>query len=139
MRYVYPVTLEPDESGRVVASFPDVPEALTDGADEGEALAEARDALRAALAGYVQARRPLPHPSRRKGHLIALPPLIAAKLALYQAMRERGLSNVALAARLGLSEGAVRRLVDPDHASRIEKLEVALEALGAGIVVEDAA
>lgn len=103
MRYVYPVTLEIDEAGRVVASFPDVPEALTDGADEGEALSEARDALRAALAGYVQARRPLPQPSRSKGRQIALPPLIAAKLAIYQAMRERGLSNVALGARLGLS------------------------------------
>ena len=138
MRYVYPLTLEPDEMGRVVASFPDVPEALTDGRDEQEALTEARDALRAALAGYVQERRPLPHPSRRKGPQIALSPLLAAKLALYQAMRERGLSNVALAARLGVSEGAVRRLVDPDHASRIERVDAALAVLGVGLVVEDA-
>ena len=139
MRYAYPVTLERDEAGRFVASFPDVPEALTDGADEAEALGEARDALRAALVGYVRARRPLPRPSRRRGTVVALAPVVAAKLALYQAMRSQRVSNIALAERIGVTEGAVRRLVDPDHASRMEKIEAALEALGAGVVLEDAA
>ena len=139
MRYAYPVTLERDEAGRFVASFPDVPEALTDGADEAEALSEARDALRAALVGYVHARRALPRPSRRRGSVVALAPVVAAKLALYQAMRSQQVSNIVLAERLGVTEGAVRRLVDPDHASRMEKVEAALEVLGAGVVLEDAA
>jgi antitoxin HicB len=60
---------------------------------------------------------------------LALPPLAGATLALYQAMRAQRASNVALAERLGVSEGAVRRLVDPDHASRMEAVEAALEAL----------
>jgi antitoxin HicB len=139
VRSAYPVTLERDEVGRFVAFFPDVPEALTDGADEAAALNEARDALRVALAGYVHARRPLPRPSRRKGPIVALPPLVAVKLALYQAIRAQAVTNVALAERLGITEGAVRRLVDPDHASRMEKLEAALEALGVGVVLEDVA
>ncbi len=46
MRYAYPVVVRP----RLVANFPDVPEALTDGADEAEAVAEACDALAIALA-----------------------------------------------------------------------------------------
>jgi hypothetical protein len=33
--------MEQDEDGRYVVRFPDLPEALTDGAYEGEALAEA--------------------------------------------------------------------------------------------------
>jgi predicted RNase H-like HicB family nuclease len=32
----------PDEEGRFIVHFPDLPEALTDGADEAESLAEAR-------------------------------------------------------------------------------------------------
>jgi predicted RNase H-like HicB family nuclease len=38
--YSYPARLELDEEGRLVAHFPDLPEALTDGVDEAEALAE---------------------------------------------------------------------------------------------------
>jgi hypothetical protein len=38
---------------------------------------------------------------------------------------EEGVSNVALARRLGVSEAAVRRLVDPDHASRLDDVVLA--------------
>ena len=41
--YSYPARLEPDGEGRLVVHFPDLPEALTDGADEAEALTEAAD------------------------------------------------------------------------------------------------
>ena len=37
-RYSFPARLEPDEDGRLVVHFPDLPEALTDGANEAEAL-----------------------------------------------------------------------------------------------------
>jgi len=40
--YGFPARLEPDEEGRFFVHFPDLPEALTDGADEVESLAEAR-------------------------------------------------------------------------------------------------
>ncbi|MGH8584316.1 MAG: type II toxin-antitoxin system HicB family antitoxin [Gammaproteobacteria bacterium] len=43
MRYAYPVVLMPDEDGRLVASFPDVPEALTDGAGSGGGAQERDD------------------------------------------------------------------------------------------------
>ncbi len=140
MRYAYPVTLEPDADGRVVASFEDVPEALTDGADEAEALAEAADALAAALAGYARERRPLPRPSPARGrHVVPIPALAAAKLALCEALRRQGVNNSELARRLGVTEAVARRLVDPDHASRIERVEDALAALGVELIVEEAA
>ena len=47
--YSFPARLEPDEEGRLVVHFPDLPEALTEGADEAEALAEASDCLSTAL------------------------------------------------------------------------------------------
>ena len=57
-------------------------------------------------------------------------PIVAAKLALYSAMREQGITNVALAVRLDLQENAVRRLLDPGHRSHITSVEKALRAVG---------
>ena len=132
----YPVRLETDDPGAVLVSFPDFPEALTEGATEQEALAEAQDCLIAALGGYIDERRNIPHPSPGRGlPLVALPALAAAKIALYRTMRERGLSNAALARRLGTVEGAVRRLIDLDHRSHIGQVETALHALGQRLVV----
>jgi hypothetical protein len=48
-RFTYPVNLSTDEIGRVIAEVPDVVGCVTDGADRGEALIEAADALRAKL------------------------------------------------------------------------------------------
>ena len=55
----YPVTLTPDD-GTVLVTFADVPEAITFGADEDEALLNAIDALETGLSFYVDARKPLP-------------------------------------------------------------------------------
>ena len=62
-------------------------------------------------------------------------PLTAAKIALYRAMRARGLSNTTLAKQLGTAEGTVRRLLDLDHRSHIGQVEAALQALGQRLVV----
>ncbi|OOG27860.1 HicB family protein [Thioalkalivibrio denitrificans] len=139
MRYVYPVAIEPDEDGRHVAVATDVPEAIADGANQQEALKEMSEALGAALAGYVLEGKELPRPSKAKRgqYLVPVAPLVAAKLALRVAMREEGVSNVALASRLRVSEAAVRRLVDPDHASRLDGVVAALSVLGRGLIIED--
>ena len=139
MRYLYPVTVERDEDGRYLVRAPDVPEAVADGDTLEAALREMSDALGAALAGYAKAGRDIPSPSKPApgACLVPVPALVAAKLVLRSAMKEEGVSNVALASRLGLSEGAVRRLVDPDHASRLEGVVAALRALGRDLVIED--
>jgi antitoxin HicB len=137
MYYVYPANVERDEAGFFLVTFPDVPEAATDGETPEQGLNEAQDALVAALGGYVNADREIPAPTAvQSGQtLIYLPPLIAAKLALYQAMREMRISNAELARRLKLSEGAIRRLVDLDHRSRIQNVDAALEVLGKHLIV----
>jgi len=140
MKYVFPATLAQDEGGRCIVTFPDVPEALTDGADRNEALGAAADALGAALAGYVHERRAIPAPGQPKAGQVpvCVPPLVAAKLALYQTMCEQGITNTELASRLGVTEAVVRRLVNPDHSSKIEKVQAALLVLGKHLVVEAA-
>ena len=129
MPLAYPVRLDkhPDT---VVATFPDIPEALTEGATEDEALAEARDCLVAALGGYVQDGRAIPTPSPNMGTAeISLPDLAAAKVALYEAARTRRLDTSALARLLGCSRRSVRRLLDVDARSRLHEVEAALRHL----------
>ena len=59
--------------------------------------------------------------------MVSVPPLIAAKAALYLTMREAKMSNVKLAKQLGCGEKDVRRMLDPRHNSRINALQEALE------------
>ncbi len=59
----YPVRLIPDGEGGVIAAFPDVPEAKSQGSTEDEAIAGAREALETVLASYVADGRPIPAPS----------------------------------------------------------------------------
>ena len=134
-RLAYPVNLQmmPDT---VLVSFPDIPEALTEGNTEREALAEATDCLIAALGGYVNDGRRIPKPSASDSPVVELPALIVAKLALYEAMREQDIDIRELAERLGTVATMVRRLLDLDHRSHIDQVETALEALGKRLVLE---
>ena len=62
--------------------------------------------------------------------------MVTAKLALYEAMQETDVDDVALAKRLGIMRSTVRRLVDLDHRSHIDQIAEALDALGKHLVVE---
>ena len=136
-RYRFPARLEPDEEGRLVVHFPDLPEALTDGADEAEALTEASDCLSEALAGRINRGEDIPPPSRlRRGqHWIAPDPTMALKAALYSALRARKMTISDLARRLGIDDRKAARLIDPRAASRLTSLEAALSALGYTIAI----
>ena len=137
MQFVYPYTVSQSDDGAWQVRFPDVPEALTEGATETEAHTLATDVLLAALGGLAKLKRPVPRPSRAAGRAVVVVPMLqAAKLALHQAMREHGLTNVALAQQLGLMEGEVRRMLDLDHQTRIRTLEGALAHLGKRIASE---
>ena len=127
----FPYAFEPEEFGGVLLQFVDVPEAHTSAASEAAAGAQALDCLVAALGGYVKLGRKIPRPSPPRGRPVAdLPPLVAAKLALYEALRAAGVTRTELARRLGLQENAVRRLLDLDHRSHIDQIDRALAALG---------
>lgn len=123
--------------------FPDLPEALTGGADLDDTLAQAADCLAEALAGRIARGDGIPVPSKPKRgqNPVSVPLYLAPKLALYLAMREGGMRNTELAKRLGISETVVRRMLDPKHNTKPEKIQAALAALGKRIVVrfEDAA
>ena len=135
-RMAWPVNLEQQPDGSVLVSFPDIPQALTEGATIADALSEAEDCLIATLGGYINGLRDVPQPSAARGRpVVALSTLAASKIALYCAMRAQGLGNTALAQRLGTAEGTVRRLLNLDHRSHIGQLEAALKSLGTRLVI----
>jgi len=128
----YPVTLEPQPEGGFVVTFRDVPEAITQGEDEDEALLRAVDALETALSFYTDAGRDLPKAGKvkRGQHAVRPSALACIKLSIYQTMRDEGVKKSELARRLGWHMPQVDRLLDLNHASRLDQAEAALNSLG---------
>lgn len=128
----YPATLTPDEDGRLIVRFPDLPEALTDGADEAEALREACDALSEALLQRVVRGEPIPLPRRlRKGDYQVAPyPNVALKLMLSHVSATVAHPATTLVRALGVDHKEARRLLDPKQPSKADRLSDALAALG---------
>ena len=141
--FAYPAVFTRDEDGRWLVGFPDFASAHTDGATANEAMEEAIDCLGSSIAFAMADKVDVPKPSRvkRGQKLVPVPLWIVAKLALYWAIRELGVSQSELARRLGVRETVVRRMLDPHHDSKPEKIQAALEALGKRVVMayDDAA
>jgi antitoxin HicB len=72
----YPARFEPAPEGGYIVRFRDIPEAITQGETEEEAMDMAADVLSSALDFYREDERPAPLPTKaRKGEiLIELPP-----------------------------------------------------------------
>lgn len=117
--------------------LPRFPNAHTDGADPAEAFEEAIDCLGSSIGFAMADHAEVPKPSRPKRgqKMVPVPHWIVAKLALYWAIRESGLSQSELARRLKVRETVVRRMLDPNHDTRQEKVQAALAALGKRVVM----
>ena len=141
MRFIYPARLQRTGPVEIVVSFRDLPECLTSGANDVEALSEAADALEEAIAGRIVDGEAIPPPSARRSgeRRVAVPPTMAAKAALVLAFRESGLSRLAFARRLGVDDKVVRRMLDPRHATAANRLQKALRLLGRELIVESSA
>ena len=139
MRYAYPARLRRHPETTLV-TFPDLPEAITEGKDKAEAFESAVDCLDVALLFRLRDGEEIPAPSKpKRGEaLIPASPQVAAKVAFVLAFRDSGLTRVALAKRLGWAESEIRRLLDPNHATKLDRIDVALRALGRRLVVGDA-
>ncbi|HTK14018.1 MAG TPA: type II toxin-antitoxin system HicB family antitoxin [Xanthobacteraceae bacterium] len=136
--YAYRASFEPgDRRGNIVVTFPDVPEAISQGRGDADARAMAEEALGLVLLAYLEQGKALPKP-RAKGRgliEIGVAPDVAAKLAVLEAFTAAGISKSELARRLGKDEKEVRRILDPKHATKLPALTAALRALGKRLVV----
>jgi antitoxin HicB len=139
MTIAYPVRLTWSKEDRAYhVRSRDLPEVITAGATQAEALDMAGDALEVAIAGRIDDETDIPAPSklRRGERLVTLPAQLAAKLAVYRAWRAAGISKVALARKLGIAEGEARRILDPRYGTKLDRLEAALAALGRRLVID---
>jgi antitoxin HicB len=125
----YPVRLTPDDNDTVMVTSPDFPELTTFGEDEEDALWHAVDALEEAIAARMQTREDVPEPARGRRR-VALPTQTALKVLLYQAMRRKRVRKAELARRLHWHAPQVDRLLDLRHASRLDQIDAAANALG---------
>jgi antitoxin HicB len=136
--YAYRAMFEPgDRRGNVVVTFPDVPEAVTQGRGEFDARVMAEEALGLVLLAYLERGMRLPKP-RAKGRKlveIVVAPDVAAKLAVLEAFKAAGIAKTELARRIGKDEKEVRRILDPRHPTKLPVLTAALRALGKRLVV----
>ena len=136
MLFVYPYTVRQGDDLMWQVRFPDVPEALTEGETEDEAHALALDALISSLGGILRLCRDLPKPSKEGEFFVVVPMIQAAKLALYQTMREHRLNNTAFAHKLGVQKREVRRMIGLDFPTNIGAIEKALRQFGEQVVGE---
>jgi antitoxin HicB len=131
--FAYPAALAQDtKAGGYTITFRDLPEAITQAEDLADARMQDTDCLEEAIAGRIRLEEPIPEPSKiRKNELpVSVSALMAAKAAICLAIKEGKISKSELAKRLKCNEKEVRRLLDPKHKSKIERIEAALEVLG---------
>jgi antitoxin HicB len=135
--FVYGARFEPGDEGGIVVSFPDVPEAITQGDDEADAARQAQEALGLALLTYPRRGLVVPTAKARAGGLvrIAVAAEVAAKIAVLEAFASSGISKSELARRLRKDEKEIRRILDPRHATKLATLTEALRELGQQLVI----
>ncbi|MBI3208260.1 MAG: type II toxin-antitoxin system HicB family antitoxin [Candidatus Solibacter usitatus] len=136
--FAYPAKFTTGSDGRVLVEYADLPRVATDGEDAREAFEEEMDALGSDLSIRLTLREEIPPPSavRRRHRLVPVPIWLAPKLALYLAMRDQDVNNPELARRMGVHERVVRRMLDPRHAGKVEKIQAALALLGKQMTLE---
>jgi antitoxin HicB len=135
----YPVRLRKDGEF-FLATFPDIPEAITQGDNRAHALEMAREALEVAMEFYFEGQRPVPPPSApKRGQVIVnLPASVSAKVLLLNEMLRQKIRPAELARRLGTTKQEINRLTNLRHPTKIDRIDTALQALGKRLILEAA-
>jgi antitoxin HicB len=135
----YPARLRKDGKF-ILVTFPDIPEAITQGDNRVHALEMAREALETAIDFYLEDRRKIPTPSKpKRGQvLVELPPSVSAKVLLLNEMLRQKVRPAELARRLGTTPQEVNRLTNIRHTTRIDRVDAAMRALGKRLIVDAA-
>lgn len=128
----YPAIFEQERNDCIVVTFRDIPEAITQGNNEAEAINMAEDALLTAFDFYFEDHRMVPAPSEPKAgeHLIEVPPSVAAKILLLNEMIAQKIKPIDLARSMCVKPQEVQRLMNLSHHTKIDTIDVALSALG---------
>jgi antitoxin HicB len=136
----YPVNLKKASEGGYIVTFPDIPEAITQGETVEDSLQHAQEALESAMEFYFEDRRRVPAPSRPRPrqHVVELPASLTAKVLLLNEMLRQNIRPAELARRIGTTPQEINRLTNIRHTTKIDRIDDALRALGKRLVLQAA-
>jgi antitoxin HicB len=128
----YPAKFVRGSEGAINITFPDIPEAITFGYGEEEAVRNALDALESAFSFYFEDHKPIPDPSKRARNQrwVELPPTVTARVLLHNEMVRQQVRPTEMAKRLGVPHKRLTRLFDIHHEIDIDEFVPAFKALG---------
>ena len=134
---------EPKGPQRVAISFPDCPGCETEVPSNADVAALSQPALVAWLEAALLSGN-TPNRPRRKArlsgkqrlHRVSVPLQLSLKLSLRWSRQDLGLTQAALAARLGVRQPQVARLERPGANLSLRTLERAFSALGLSVSAE---
>lgn len=137
MTLAYRIETETDDNGSILITCPSLPEVTTFAEHEDEVARHAREAVEEAIGARMAAGQDIPSEDRVEGRpWVASSALTGLKAALYMAMRLEKITRAELARRLGWHREQVDRLFRLDHASRLDQLQAAAQALGFLVEIE---
>ncbi len=115
------------EGDDTVVSVRDLPEVVTSGDSEAQALELAADAIEVSIGFRIEKGEALPAatPVQDGEYAVGLSALSSAKASIYEAWREAGISKSELARRMGYAENDVRRILALGHRTKLDRLEEA--------------
>jgi len=136
MKIEYPAIFEPADEGGYTITFPDFPEAISEGDSLEEAIYNAIEVLDLTLKSRMEDNETIPLPHSESGvdvHMIAPDVNIQSALLVKLNRGDKKFSD--LARTLGTSWPAVSRLEDPKHWPSLRQLDKMAAALGKRLVL----
>lgn len=130
------------EGANMLVSFPDCPGCQTFGRTRERALSNAREALEGWLETHLVAGDAPPEPpmtaSRPAGHRVpvTISPILAVRLQLRWARQSLGLTQAALAKRVGVTRQQIALLEAPDSNVTLRTLDRVASAMNLRLEVE---
>lgn len=127
----YPITLAPDSNGTLLVGFPDIPFANSVGVNREDALANALEALEAAIELYWETGQQVPLPSSDVDakDAVSLPGLASAKVLLWNDMLTQQVSKTELARLLDVPASRIDGLFDLTETRAAGLVEIAAQRL----------
>ncbi len=115
-----------------MVSFPDIPEALTQGNTRHDALQAAQTALITAFEFYFDDNEAIPLPSAvgAEDTYVEISLSVASKVLLLNAFLESKITQQVLANRIGRPKQEITRLFDLKHTTKIDAVQIAARVLG---------
>lgn len=136
MKIEYPALFDPADEGGYTITFPDFPEAISEGDNLEEANYNATEVLDLTLTSRMEDNEivPLPH-TESGGNVYMISPDVNVQAALLVKLNRGDKKFSDLARTLGTSWPAVSRLEDPKHWPSLRQLDKIAAALGKRLVL----